>query len=73
VKAGSQELVFEYQTFLRDVLRRQLPKTQLYTALYELTKVVARLTHRRLIVLIDGYDTPTSYAVQNNYFSDVCP
>jgi hypothetical protein len=70
---GSQELGEEYQTFLRNVLQRQLPKTQLYTALYKLTKVVALLTHRSLIVLIDEYDTPTLYAVQNNYFPDVCP
>ena len=71
--SGSQELGQAYQTFLRDVLERRLPKEQLPTALYDLTVVVHQLTKRRPIVLIDEYDTPTSYAVQNGYFPDVCP
>jgi hypothetical protein len=70
---GSQELGEAYQTFLHDVLRRRLRKAQLPRALYKLTQIVAQLTKRRPIVLIDKYDTPTSYAVQNNYFPDVCP
>lgn len=70
---GSQELGDGYQTFLRDALQGQLPKEQLPRALYRLTKIVAKLTNRRPIVLIDEYDTPTSYAVQNGYFPDVCP
>jgi hypothetical protein len=41
--------------------------------LYNLTKVVAQLTKRRPIVLIDEYDTPISYAAKNGYFPDVCP
>jgi hypothetical protein len=70
---GSRELGDGYQTFLRDILRGQLPKAQLPMALYNLTKVIARLTKRNIIVLIDEYDTPTSYAVQYGYFPDVCP
>ena len=71
--SGSHELGEAYQTFLRDVLRGQLAKEKLHRALYKLTKVVHQLTKRRPIVLIDEYDTPTSYAVQNGYFPDVCP
>jgi hypothetical protein len=71
--SGSQELGEACQTFLRDVLLRRLPKEELPEALYYLSKVVAQLTKRRLIVLIDEYDTPISYAVQNGYFPDVCP
>ena len=70
---GSQELGEGHQKFLRDVLQQQLPKAELHRALYGLTKVVAKLTRRSPIVLIDEYDTPTLYAVQNNYFPDVRP
>jgi hypothetical protein len=71
--SGSHELGEAYQTFLRDVLRGQLAKGKLPRALYKLTELVHQLTKRRPIVLIDEYDTPTSYAVQNGYFPDVCP
>ena len=70
---GSQELGEAQQTFLHDVLHRRLGKKQLPTVLYRLTKVVAKLTEMTPIVLIDEYDTPISYAVQNGYFLDVCP
>jgi hypothetical protein len=71
--SGFHELGEVYQTFLRDVLHGQLAKEQLPRALYNLTKIVGKLTNRKPIVLIDEYDTPTSYAVQNGYFPDVCP
>jgi hypothetical protein len=71
--SGSQELGEPYQTFLHDVLGRRLAKERLPRSLYNLTKGVAKLTKRTPIVLIDEYDTPISYAVQNGYFPDVCP
>jgi hypothetical protein len=71
--SGSHELEEGFQMFLHDVLRGRLAKEKLPSALYNLTRLVHHLTKRRPIVLIDEYDTPTSYAVQNGYFSDVCP
>jgi hypothetical protein len=68
-----QELGEGYQTFLADVLGGRLAKAKLPNALYRLTNIVDELTKRRPIVLIDDYDTPISYAVQNGYFPVVCP
>jgi hypothetical protein len=70
---GSQELGQDQKTFLRDVQQRQLRIAQLPMALYNLTTVTAALTKRGIIVLIDEYDTPTSYAFQQGYYPDVCP
>jgi len=33
---------------------------------------ILHVLHRKQVLLIDEYDTPTSYAVQNGYFPDVC-
>ena len=71
--SGCQDLGEVYQTFLHDLLGQWLAKKQLPRMLYNLTRVIAKLTKRRPIVLIDEYDTPTSYAVQNGYFPDICP
>jgi hypothetical protein len=70
---GTQNLMKEDQTFLRDVLQRRLREDRLHSALYRLTRVVAQLTKRRTIVLIDEYDTPILHAAEHNYFPDVCP
>ena len=51
----------------------QLTRKKLPKALYKLTDLVYQSTERRLIVLIDEYDPPTSYAVQSGHSSDVCP
>jgi hypothetical protein len=71
--SGSHELGEAYQTFLRNLLERRLAKEQFPRALYNLTKIVGKLTKRRPIVLIDEYDTPISYAVQHGYFPEVYP
>lgn len=71
--SSSHRLGKAYQTFIHDVLRRQLAKKQLLRALYNLTKIIGKLTNRRPIVLIDEYDPPTSYTVQNGNFPDVYP
>lgn len=71
--SGSHMLGEAYQTFLRDVLERRLGKKQFPRALYHLTRIVHKLTKRRSIVLIDEYDTPTSYAVHHGYFPEVYP
>jgi hypothetical protein len=71
---GSEELVGQGQKrLLRDVLQRQLPEAQLPMALYRLTKVIAELTKRKPIVLIDEYYTPISNAFQHGHSPDVCP
>ncbi len=70
---GSQELGQYQKAFLRDVLQGALPKDKLPMALYNLTEVIAKLTKRKVVVLINEYDTPTSDSFQNGYFSDVCP
>ena len=71
--SSSHKLGEAYQTFIHDVLCRQLAKKQLPRALYNLTKIIGKLTNRRSIVLIDEYDTPTSYAVQTGIFQMFVP
>ena len=58
--------------FLDDVLNETLPDSKLPTALFELTRLLHILNNRAVVVLIDEYDTPTSYAVQQGYSSEVC-
>jgi hypothetical protein len=61
------------QAFLKAVLEGTIPNLQLHTVLLKLTKMLHVLYQRRVIILIDEYDTPTSYAVQHEYFPEVCP
>jgi len=66
------ELTNNRRKFLDDVLNETLPDSKLPTALFELTHLLHTLNNRAVVVLIDEYDTPTSYAVQKGYFSEVC-
>ena len=60
------------QEFLDAVLNEKLSDPRCDTVLLELTELLYTLHERRVVVLVDEYDTPTSYAVQHGYFSQVC-
>jgi hypothetical protein len=59
------------RTFIDDARKSRLDEDQLPDALYDLTRIVEKLTNRRVIVLIDEYDTPISHAIKNGYSSEV--
>jgi hypothetical protein len=58
------------RTFIDDARKSRLDEDQLPDALYDLTRIVEKLTNRRVIVLIDEYDTPISHAIKNGYSSE---
>jgi len=67
------ELAPNLREFLEAIIGRRLPDKEWPTALYKLTNVLGLLHERRVIVLIDEYDSPISYAAQHPYFTEVCP
>ena len=66
------ELVKPDQDFLEQALSNKLADEDLPAALYQLTEIVHQLTNREVVVLVDEYDTPTSHALQHDYFVLVC-
>lgn len=68
-----QELGNNSQKRLTNILSKRLDDSEWPTALFELTQILHILTKREVIVLIDEYDTPTSHAVECNYFPAVRP
>lgn len=67
------ELGLNSQKFLNGVLRKELDDSEWPTALFQLTRVLRTLHNKRVMVLVDEYDTPISYAVQHGYFPEVRP
>jgi hypothetical protein len=67
-----QELPRNQQAFLKAVLEKKLDDSEWPTVLFELTRLLHTLLNREVIVLVDEYDTPTSYAIQHDYFPEVC-
>ena len=57
-------------TFLNEILNDEAKIGA--KALFKLTKILHTLHKREVVVLVDEYDTPTSYATQYGYFSEVC-
>ena len=57
-------------TFLNEILNNEAKIKA--KALFKLTKILHTLHKRRVVVLVDEYDTPTSHAVQYDYFTEVC-
>jgi hypothetical protein len=58
--------------FLDNVLRNTLDDSEWSTALFKLTALLRTLSKTNVVVLVDEYDTLTSYAVQHGYFAEVC-
>ena len=58
--------------FLEAVLEGTTPDAELSDVLYDLSDVLHTLHRRQVVVLIDEYDTPTTYAVQRGYACEVC-
>jgi hypothetical protein len=59
------------QRFLDNVLKKKLDDSEWPDALFDLTRVLHLLYKRKVVVLVDGYDTPTSYALQYGFFLEV--
>jgi hypothetical protein len=60
------------QTFLNKLLDEEHDTKIEAQALFRLTKILCTLHKREVVVLVDEYDTPTSYAAQYHYFDEVC-
>jgi len=67
------ELAPSRQEFLKEIIGGRLPDDEWPTALSMLTEVLDLLHKRPVIVLIDEYDSPMSYAAQHPYSTEVCP
>jgi hypothetical protein len=67
-----QKLPRNQQAFLKAVLEKKLDDSEWPTVLFELTQLLHVLLNREVIVLVDEYVTPTSYAIQHDYFPEVC-
>jgi hypothetical protein len=55
--------------FLEAVLKGTVPDSQLHAVLFKLTEIFHVLHQKQVVVLIDEYDTPTSYASTRWIFS----
>jgi ABC-type uncharacterized transport system permease subunit len=66
------ELGNSEQMFLNNVLQKTLDDSEWPVALFRLTTLLNTLSKRLVVVLIDEYDTPISYAVQHGYLDEVC-
>jgi hypothetical protein len=62
-----------HRTFLNRILDEEHKAEVDARALFRLTRVLHFLHKREVIVLVDEYDTPTSYATQHDYFPEVSP
>lgn len=66
------ELPEDLQMFYKDVLNDTLSDSLWSRVLFKLTEMLGLLHRSRVIVLIDEYDTPSSYALQHGYSVEVC-
>lgn len=66
------DLLMDQQAFLEAVLNGTIPDSRLPDVLCKLTEILHTLHQKQVVILIDEYDTPTSYAVQNGHFPEVC-
>jgi hypothetical protein len=61
------------RSFLEQILNSTLDPEDWTKALSILTRLLHDMNDSKVIILVDEYDTPTSYAVQHGYFHEVCP
>jgi hypothetical protein len=59
-------------TFLNQIQNEECKAKVEAQALFRLTEILHILHKRKVIVLVDEYDTPTSYATQYGYSTEVC-
>lgn len=69
---NSHELPTHQHIFLQEVLEEKLADWRWPDALFELTELLHTLHKRKVVVLVDEYDTPMSYAMRHGYFPEVC-
>jgi Predicted AAA-ATPase len=67
------KLPMNQQAFLGAALKGIIHDSEWDTVLFELTEILHALHQREVVILIDEYDSPTFYAVQHEYFPEVCP
>jgi hypothetical protein len=60
------------QTFLNEILNEERKAKIGAQALFRLSEILHTLHKREVVVLVDEYDTPMSYATQYGYFGEVC-
>jgi hypothetical protein len=60
------------QKFIDDLLNDTLADSKWPTALSTLTELLHILHQVRVVVLVNEYDAPTSYAMRCGFFSKVC-
>ena len=68
-----EKLTPNLRKFLEEIISETLPDRKWFSALSKLTQVLHLLHKRRVIVLMDEYDSPMSYAAQHPYLTEVCP
>jgi hypothetical protein len=68
---GSQELPKFNRKFLDEALHNKLDSSDWKHALFKLTGLLHNLRKRRVVVLVDEYDTPILHAMQHQYFKEV--
>jgi hypothetical protein len=71
-KGSINDLTRIQRQFLNGIKQNKIEGVDLASALYYLTLLVHTLNPRnRPIILVDEYDTPTSFVVQEGYFPEV--
>jgi hypothetical protein len=60
------------QTYLKDIMKFGLPDAEWPAIGLQLTRMLHRVNKKKVIILIDEYDTPMSSALQNGYLREVC-
>ncbi|KAI9509991.1 hypothetical protein F5148DRAFT_1374784 [Russula earlei] len=58
------------RSFLDQILNEEHKANIEAKALFRLTEVLHTLHKREVVVLVDEYDTPTSYAIRHGYFTE---
>jgi hypothetical protein len=68
----SNRLSNRHQTYLKDIMKFALPDEEWPAVGLKLTRMLHTVNNKKVIILIDEYDTPMSSALQNSYLEGVC-